>query len=231
VYAESLFLLLALGAFLLAERGRFLEAATVAGLALLTRPAGLALVPPLLVLAWRAREPRRALTSLVAMPAIAALYPLVLWWQVGDPLAFVHAQDRWNRELSPVGPLGGIWEGARAVFTGATPSGVEFDHALAVNVEGLAFLVLLATLALLAWRRFGAPLGLFAAIGLALPLSVPSDRWPLLSLPRFGLVLFPLFLALATLGRNPRVHTAIVGTSAIFLGVNIARWSLWQWVA
>ena len=54
---------------------------------------------------------------------------------------------------------------------------------------------------------------------LALPLSVPSERFPLLSLPRFGLGRFPVFLALATLGGRPRAHTAILGTSALLLGV------------
>ena len=68
-------------------------------------------------------------------------------------------------------------------------------------------------------------------MSLAIPLSMPSDRWPLLSLPRFGLVIFPLFLALASIGRNPRAHTAIVGVSALFLGVAVSQWALWQWVA
>ena len=53
----------------------------------------------------------------------------------------------------------------------------------------------------IAWRRFGAPYGLFAALSLAIPLSVPSERWPLLSMPRFGLTIFPLFLALAVVRR------------------------------
>ena len=231
VYAESLFLLLAVGAFLLAERGRFSAAGAVAGLALLTRPFGIALLPPLALMAWRARDRRRALTGLALAPALAALYPLLLWWQVGDPFAFTDAQDRWNRNLSAAGPLGGIWAGARDALTGAAPSGTSAQHALAVNVEGLLYLVLFGVLAAIAWRRFGAPYGLFAALGLALPLSVPSERWPLLSISRFGLVLFPLFLALATLGRSPRVHAAIVGISGILLGVNVVRWSLWQWVA
>ena len=60
---------------------------------------------------------------------------------------------------------------------------------------------------------------------------MPSDRWPLLSLPRFGLVIFPLFLALAVIGGRPRVHTAIVSVSALFLGVAVVQWALWQWVA
>jgi len=91
--------------------------------------------------------------------------------------------------------------------------------------------VLFAALTAVAWRRFGAPYGLFAALSLALPLSVPSDRWPLLSLPRFGLVVFPFFLALAALGGRPRVHAAVLACSALFLGVAVVQWSLWQWAA
>jgi hypothetical protein len=101
----------------------------------------------------------------------------------------------------------------------------------AVNLEALAFLVLFVALTVIAWRRFGAPYGLFAALSLAIPLSVPSERWPLLSLPRFGLTIFPLFLALATLGGRPRLHTAIVAVSSILLGVAVVQWSLWQWVS
>jgi hypothetical protein len=50
-------------------------------------------------------------------------------------------------------------------------------------------------------------------------------------MPRFGLVIFPIFLALAVIGGRPRVHTAIVAVSSMFLGIVIAQWALWQWVA
>jgi hypothetical protein len=53
----------------------------------------------------------------------------------------------------------------------------------------------------------------------------------LLSLPRFGLVVFPFFLVLAWLGGRPRVHTAILAVSSILLGVAATQWALWQWVA
>jgi hypothetical protein len=231
VYSEALFLTLALAAFLLAERGRWPAAAAVTGLALLTRPAAVALLPALALLAWRAPRRRSALATLAVAPAVFALYPLLLWAQLGDPLAFARAQETWNREVSPLGPLGGIWAGVRAVATGDVPLGASELHAYAVNAEGLAFLALYVALTVVAWRRFGAPYGLFATLSLALPLSVPSERWPLLSLPRFGLVVFPFFLALAVLGGRPRVHAAIVGVSALFLGVAVVRWALWQWVA
>jgi mannosyltransferase PIG-V len=227
VYSESLFLLLVLGAFVLAERERFTAAGAATGLAILTRANGLALLPALALLAWRSRDRLRSFAGLAVALPIVALYPLLLWRELGDPWAFAHAQDRWHRHLSVAGPFGGIWE----ALTKWVPSGTVERHAIAVNAESLAFLVLFVVLTVVAWRRFGAPYGLFALASLVIPLSYPSSRWPLLSLPRFGLVVFPFFLALAVLGGRPRVHTAIVACSALLLGVAVTQWALWQWVA
>jgi hypothetical protein len=241
VYSESLFLFLALAAFALGERNRFAAAGVVAGLAILTRAAGLALLPALALLAWRNRDRLRALGGVALALPVAAVYPLVLWQQVGDPWAFTDAQDRWHRHFSAAGPLGGIWDGLVAgwrgleqfvVGRGTDVSGVSPMHAAAENLQAALFLVLFLVLTVVAWRRFGAPYGLFAAISLAIPLSYPSTRWPLLSLPRFGLVIFPLFLALAALTANrQRAHNAVVACSALLLGVAIVQWALWQWVA
>jgi hypothetical protein len=242
VYAESLFLFLCLGAFALAERARFAEAGAVAGVAILTRPTGLALLPPLVLLAGR-----RWWHLATALP-LAAIYPLVLWRRIDDPWAFAHAEGTWHRHLSPAGPLGGIWDSLRAgwaavqqlasgsnshvYWTAVSPSDSAPLRTAALNLELLAFLVLFIVLTTVAWRRFGTPYGLFAALSLAIPLSVPSSRWPLLSLPRFGLTIFPFFLALAWIGgRWPRAHAAILGSSALLLGVFVTQWALWDWVA
>ncbi len=241
VYSESLFLLLSLAAFSLAERGRFAGAGVVAGLAILTRVAGLALLPALAVLAWRHRERLRALGKLALALPVAAIYPLVLWQQVDDPFAFSNAQDRWHRHLSWAGPFGGIWHGLTSTWHGleqfvvghgTNVPGTNPMHAAAENVQAFAFLVLFIGLTVVAWRRLGTAYGVFAAVSLAIPLSYPSSRWPLLSLPRFGLVIFPLFLALAALTADrPRLHTAVIACSSVFLGVAVVQWALWQWVA
>ena len=247
IYSESLFLALALAAFLLAERQRWLGAGALTGLAVLTRISGVALVPALALLAWRrpSAERRRALAGLCLAPVIFAAYPLYLGLARGDAFAFARSQGFWNRHLSAAGPLGGIWDGSRAAWAGVRQllSGSHTHHywapvqdadpmrVAAVNLEAFAFLVLLVALTVIAWRRFGAPYGLFSAVSLAIPLSVPSERWPLLSLPRFGLVLFPCILALATLGGRPRVHTGILVVSSVMLGVAVTQWALWQWVA
>jgi hypothetical protein len=245
VYSESLYLLLTLAAFALAERRRWPAAGVVAGLALLTRPTGAALLPALALLAWRERRRARALASLALAPLLFAAYPLYLWQAEGDPWAFLRAQRLWSRHLSPAGPLGGIWDGLRAGWAGieqlasgshthiywTAVQDTDPIRAATLNLECLAYLGLFAVLTVAAWRRFGAPYGLFATLSLAIPLSVPSERWPLLSLPRFGLTIFPLFLALASLGGRPRAHTAIVAVSSLLLGVSVVQWALWQWVA
>jgi Mannosyltransferase (PIG-V) len=245
VYGESLYLLLSIAAFLAAERRRFFTAGALCGLALLTRPVAVALLPALALFAWRSDNRLGSLTRLLVAPFMFAAYPLLLWAQRGDPWALLHAQGIWSRELSPAGPLGGAWDGLRAGWAGVQQlasgshthaywpavEGTDPMRVAVVNLECLAALVLFAFLTVVAWRRFGAPYGLFSALSLAVPLSMPSDRWPLLSLPRLGLVIFPLFLALAAIGGRPRLHTAIVSVSALFLGVAIAQWALWQWVA
>jgi Mannosyltransferase (PIG-V) len=241
VYSESLFLFLVLAAFALAERNAFAAAGVVAGLAILTRAAGLALLPALAILAWRNRDRLRALGGLALAVPVAAIYPLVLWQQLDDPFAFTDAQDRWHRHFSHAGPFGGLWDGLVAgwrgleqfvVGHGTHVAGVSARHAAAENLQAALFLIIFLWLTVVVWRRFGAAYGLYTALSLAIPLSYPSSRWPLLSLPRFGLVIFPFFLALAavTAGR-PRAHEAVVGCSAIFLGIAVAQWALWQWVA
>lgn len=226
VYSESLYLALALGAFLLAERGSFLGAGAVTGLAMLTRPVGVALVPALVILAWRAPERRRALARVAVALPIAGLYPLLLGLWIGEPLAFVRAQEGiWERGASWAGPLGGLWQGIAALFD------TDPVRDLALNLQQLAWTVLLLALAALAWRRFGAAYGVFAFGSLVLPLSVPAERFPLLSMSRFGLVVFPVVLALAALGARARLHEPILALSSLLLGAAVVQWALWQWVA
>lgn len=246
VYSESLYLLLSIGAFFLATRGRLLAAGAVVGLAILTRSSGLALLPVLLLFGWRSGERVRAAGSVACALAIAAAWPLWLWARIGDPFIFLDAQrNGWARELSPFGPLAGIWRGIEAAWAGvrqliegaggavywphATDTGPM--HVAAQNLQQFAYLVLFVVLGGYAWRRLGAPYGVFVFASLALPLSAPTEDWPLLSMPRFGLGIFPIFLALALFGERPRAHVAIVSVSSFMLALAIVQWSLWEWVS
>lgn len=214
VYSESLFLLLAVGAFVLAERGRLPEAGLVTGLALLTRPAGIAVLLALVVFAWHG-DRLRGLAGVGIAGAVGLVYPLVLWIWVGEPLALLDAQETvWRREVSVFGPFEDLWRAADA----------RELLELAVVVGAIALCVV-------AWRRFGAAYGLYGLVVIAVPLTFPADGRPLLSTARFVFVAFPAFLALATLVQRRATHVAVCGVFAAGLAVVVVKWALWEWVA
>ena len=85
VYAESLFLVLATGAFLLAERRRFVGASLLGALGVLTRPVGLALAPALIWMAWGEREGRwRRIAPIALLPAAQGALHALPGWETGD---------------------------------------------------------------------------------------------------------------------------------------------------
>ena len=215
VYGESLFLVLAIATFLLAERRRPGWAAVTAGLALLTRAQGIALLPALAVYAWRSERRARDLALLLVPAGMFLAFPLALEATVGHGLAFVDAQRIWERSLAPLGPLGGL---VQAIGEG--------------DVVGPLLAVAMVGLALVAWRTVGAPYGIYAIVALAVPMALPSERLGgLYSFPRLALVAFPCLVALAILGRNRRVHLVAAAVLGSVLVVNVVRWALWYWVA
>ena len=180
VYSESLYLLRALAAFVLAEQRRWLPAGVMTGLAILTRVAGLALFPAILLLAWRSPDRRRAMLSLGAAPALAGAYPLWLQLQIHAPFAPIAGESGWNRHFSAAGPLGGLlrglqagWAGIEQLATGDrthafwTHSQSHPLYVAAHNLEDVVFLLVFTWLGVMAWRRFGAPYGLFVLGSLA----------------------------------------------------------------
>jgi len=242
VYSEAFFLALAVGAFALAERGRWGWAATAAGFSLLARSTGIGVVAGIAVLAWRSPQRRRALAPLAIVPVLFAAYPLTLGVQTGHPWSFLDVESTWGRHLSEAGPFGGIWQGLRAggvglrtLVRGTGPSILGFDplEVAAVNIEAAAFLLLFLWLAVEVWRRLPLQYSVFVTVSLLVPLSLPSTGgFPLLSLPRFGVVQFPFFIVLAQLGaQRPRLGDVVLAGSAVLLGFSVVQWALWYWVA
>ena len=109
---------------------------------------------------------------------------------------------------------------------------VEPGRTAVLNLVNLGCALLFLALSIVAWKRLGAAYGAYSLIGVLIPLSFTSTTtvYPLLSMPRFGIVLFPLFLAAATLVPRP-ARALVLGTSALFLGVMSVGWALWIFVA
>lgn len=242
-YSESLFLLLAVGTFYAARTGRWAWAGACAGLASGTRSAGLLLVIPLALIWWsshgrRARDAAWLALAPVGIVAYAAWLGLV----EGDALRFLDVQAAWSRELTV--PLGGAWDGLVAAFDGArqllsgsrTP--VYFEEAAgdpfrtaAINVMLFATLVFAVVACAGVFRRLPRAYGAWVAASLVLPLSFPVTPQPLMSLPRFVAVLFPVFMWLAVVCDERRWTDAVVAVSAVGLGLFTAQYASWHWIA
>jgi hypothetical protein len=198
-YSEGLFLALAVWTFVLVDRGRPELAIPLAFLAGLARVSGLALVAPLAYIAWRRRSPAAALAAAAPIAAFGA-HAAWLEREVGDPLAMVHAQSLWGGEAAF--PLVTLAEQFRLFAVELDP----FPLARAITV--IAYLALLVPL--LRLRRF-APHRAEDALYVAGIFAMPLVSSLLISVGRFGLVAFPLFLVLADVGlRREAVHQAYV---------------------
>jgi hypothetical protein len=262
VYSESLYLALSIGLFYAARRGRFGLVGLLAALAGATRSAGVVLIVPALILyvygprsdrppdfahargiAPRYR-PRRDLLWLALAPVGLGLFVGYMALAGGDALAPFHAQDVWGRSFA--GPYVGVWDGLRAAFEGVRqlisgqqahayfPVGPKEGATIAAqhNIELAAFLLagIVATVGVLRTLPFA--YGAYVIAALALPLSYPVSTQPLMSLPRFLVVLFPLGIWFAAwLSAHPRARTPALICSIVLLAFFTAQFATWHWVA
>jgi hypothetical protein len=242
-YSESLFLLLAVGAFYAARTERWAWVGACAGLAAATRSAGILLLVPLALIWWSSR-PRRFTQAawLLLAPLGLAAYAAWLGAVEGDALRFLDIQDAWSREFTV--PLAGAWDGLVAAIDGVrqlasgSRSPVYFEEAAgdpfriaAINVMLFATLVFAVTACVGVLRRLPRPYGVWVAASLVLPLSFPVAPQPLMSLPRFVSVLFPVFMWLALVCEERRATDLVVAASAIGLGLFTAQYASWHWIS
>lgn len=247
-YSESLFLALSVGAVLAARTGRWGWAGVLGAGAAATRSAGVVLLVPLALLWWDARRRGAAglpqLACVAIVPAGLALFCAGLALGGHEAGAPFSAQEVWHRSFA--GPLAGVadaavaaWDGARQVLSGSTTP-VYFTKAGGNPIEIgrhnmmlFGFLLLAVSMVVGALRRLPLAHGAYAAAALALPLSYPVGPQPLMSLPRFLAVLYPLFLWQGWwLARGGPLRRAIaLGLAAAGLAIFSALASTWHWVA
>lgn len=180
---------------------------------------------------------------LALIPAGILAYCVFLALSGGDFLTPLHAQGAWGRHFA--GPYLGIWDGAKAAFEGArqllsfqrrhlyfpAAGGSPFVSA-GHNLMLFAFLILAIPALVGVWRRLPAAYAIYAIAALALPLSYPVSSQPLMSLPRFLVVLFPLSIWLgAWLTEHPRAARPALLLSGLFMMFFTAQFATWHWVA
>jgi hypothetical protein len=181
---------------------------------------------------------------LALVPVGLGLYMGHLALAGGDALAPLHAEAAWSRHFA--GPYGGIWDGTKAAFEGLrqllslqrhhiyypAAGGSPFIDA-AHNLLLFAFLLVAIPALVGVLRLLPGAYGAYVLAALAVPLSYPVAPQPLMSLPRFLVVLFPLniWLAARLVERPPAFTRAVLVVSGLAMMFFVGEFSTWHWVA
>lgn len=242
-YAESLFLLLSVGAFLALRRERWLVAGVLIALATLTRPVGILL--DLALVAQYVAVQREELASIIGTlrlggVAAGAIRPaLMRLWREGRgliapamlPVAAVagfclYLYPTFHTLMAPSAAENATW-GRRLSWPWdgfAQAGGALLHDALPFRLHAvldIGFTLLFLALAVLAVRWLPLCYALVGCATAALALLTPMHVYDWVGLGsnvRFMLVMFPLFMLLAWWGEERHgVHLAIFSYSVLLL--------------
>lgn len=236
IYAESIFLLGAVGAFYHLGRGEHWRAGVWGLLVGLTRPNGCFLSIPLFLLAiapllpaWvsggaaaaRRTDMRRIIRGVAAaaMPGIGVLlYSAYIWNMTGNPLTWAEGHLAWGRSYQGLSVLVTDryeYLSEQGLYAYTSQLSLDLVHALAV-------IFVLASV----WgvfRRLGLAYAVFILINILPPLAAGG----LMSAGRLTSVLFPAFIWLATV--TPARHrTGWIATFMAVQALNAAMFYTWR---
>jgi hypothetical protein len=231
-YSESLFLLCAVSCVLFARLGRWPAAALLGALACATRSIGLVLVPVLIVEAvFQVRSrPREERARAALVPMICSLSvglgtaAYLFFWELydGDWLAPIGEQGNWQRDFSLL-PV---------TLRNGTRNAIDFIGVSNGGYYQLDWILVAIVIAAAVWvvMRARPTYAVYTVLSLLLPLSFVFANRPFMSVPRFALVIWPLFWGLAEFARTPGRHNLVVATSAVGLGVMTVLFVNWYFV-
>ena len=218
-YSEAMFLFVVLAAVYAARTNRWLLSGLAGAVATATRVAGVALLPALVFAAFtsgRAWSVRARRFALVGFSGTGLAAYLVINQVVHhDAFWFLNVQrSHWYQR--PVPPWEPIIGAARELIAGQRDS--SYTVIFASRLTAFAFAVPMLVLATRWLRRADAIYG-WAAL-----LIVGSTSW-LISLPRYLLPIYPIFLVEAKLTRSRRVFVPIVVAGSV-----VQAWLFWRYV-
>lgn len=223
-YSESLFLFLTVLSFYQIRHSQWWLAGLFGFLTALTRPLGLLLLFPfcyeyLRQHNFKLRNIRFDFMSGLCILMSIGIYALYCYFLFHDLLAFSHAQTVWDRKLSIPGYA--ILRTIKAIII--SHGFVSFQALRNIlDLVSVLFVMVLVILGFVGPWKFPRSLWIYAigaAVFFLFPLCVPfGGLYPLVSMPRFMLGVFPAFIVLAgsRLERTPGLVYLIVSSSLLF---------------
>ena len=227
-YTEPLELLLTVSFFLALKRRQYLSAALLAGLAVADRSTGIVLLPVFLWEMWLNRDQKPFFPAVIPCVLIATsglwLFMIYLWYAFGDPLAFSEGQAAFHQGTTLVTRLIAALKFepfTRMILDDWNPWGQD-------SWLTLLFIVLI----IVGWSRLRSSWTLFAMGALLLPyLTLSGGPAGFVSMSRFNLVSFPLFVVLADAGLRARwLLVGVIGLFSACLFMNTVLFARRIWI-
>ena len=218
-YTESLFLALTLGSILAARTNDWLAAGMLAAFACLTRVNGLILLPVLAVEAFQQLRITRHVDwrwLWIGLGAVGFVAYLLLNYRLtGDFFAFSKImEEHWFKKFAPP------WIGVRDVWLRV--SGVN----LAEGFHEFFYIVVSFVCTVWCWLRLRPSYAVWMTLNWLL---INSTSF-VLSVPRYTLTLFPIFILFAELGtKRPLFYMGITIWSLLSLAIFVSRFAQGTW--
>jgi len=221
-YNESLFLLEVMLCLYFIHKKSWLVAGFFAGLAALTRVPGVFLALPIGYAAWQAWKKglHTGWLALGVMGLELAGYYIYQWIGMGQlPTATIAAQNLRGGYLTF--PFINILETVRRISIG---------QMVGENSLELFFTLAFIIFTILIWKKLPRIYGLYAASLMLFFLMRMGSPQPLVSMVRYTLEIFPIFLLFAGWGERPAIHRLILYLSWVGLLFFTAQFAMWGWV-
>lgn len=207
VFTEALFLALALICFYYVRKRTLLWVGISGFFLSLTKSVGVLIFFPLLFEYLKEKEQpiKGEILFLLLIPLGLSVYALYNYHLTGDFLAFAHIQSTWGRGLT--NPLGVLW---------GSLSTVDLNHKFSAYFTLLTLLLFIAF-----YRKMGFSYWFYGIYSILIPLSAGT----VISMPRYELTIFPLFILLAKLSKNDWIDQMMTLFLALLQGFLMVFWS------
>jgi Gpi18-like mannosyltransferase len=215
VFTEGLFLALVIASLYYARNAKWALAGVLGLLASLTRLAGLILLPVLIVEYLHQKEWKIRATDLkllwTSLPALGFLAYLLINYQVtGNFFMFIEIErTHWHQTLNPLdGLLGALGWSTNSAF----PDSITIGYAQVIfAVFGFAMVIA----GFIACYKSKLRTSYLVYMLLTWMLAVSTSFW--ISIPRYVLTMFPMFIILALYSQKRIVTISIVASSSAAL--------------
>jgi Gpi18-like mannosyltransferase len=211
-YTESIFFLFSVLVFWFLDRKKIFYAAAFAAIASATRIVGLALTLPVFYEVYlEYKRNRKFHFEAAAAPLGFIIYAVYNWFSSGSLFTFITSQRHWDRPISLFAPLYAVKNQVSAILAGPLPA---YDSPFVYPVIIIEFIVLLYLLAALyfSYKKIKMSYWLYMLGSIVIILFGGI----LTSVPRFALLLFPIYIFLA---ENLKGFKYILYLSVCFLGL------------